>query len=105
MGTLSPNARFVAGSTFGMISKNTLRYSMVEREPSPEVWGALNELVAAGIVVREEEDSGAITFSSAPDFDFTELREEAAKLAFSGNAPSISVWTSRDPSKAQGGPK
>jgi len=92
MRELSENARIVAGSTFGFSPEASLRYQMVQSVPSPEMQDALDELVAAGIVIRDDEPHGPVKYTASRDFDFSELRKEAAKRMLDGTSPSIRVF-------------
>lgn len=97
MSNLSENAKIVAGSTFGFSPGASLRYQMVESVPSPEMQSALDELVAAGIVLRDDEPHGPIKYTASRDVDFTEYRTLAAARIFAGTAPSIRVFVKKEP--------
>lgn len=65
MPDLSDNARAVAAAWFGMMQPNgrsQLRFAMVESRPSERAQAGLDELLAAGIISREDEPSGAIVY-------------------------------------------
>lgn len=89
---LSENASLVGGSTFGFSPGASLRYQMVQSVPSPEMQEALDELVAAGIVLREDEPSGAVRYSASREFDFTELRKFAYERMMSDDPPQIRIY-------------
>lgn len=95
MSELSENARIVAGSTFGFSPGASIRYQMVESVPSPEMQAALDELVAAGIVIRDDETHGPVKYTASKDFDFTEYRKEAWQRMEAGTAPSIRMAIKR----------
>lgn len=92
---LSLNARTVLGSVLGMM-KTTLQYRMVESVPSPEMQTALDELVSAGIVIREtgkdDQPVGAVRYSVKEGFDVSEFRAEAFNRLADGTAPIIRVF-------------
>lgn len=92
MGKLSENAAIVAGSTFGFSPGASLRYGMVQSVPSPEMQEALDELVSAGIILRDDEPHGAVKYTASKEFDFSEYRKAAAERMFDGSAPSIRVF-------------
>lgn len=89
---LSEVAQIVAGSSFGSSPGMTLRYQMVQSVPSYEMQEALDELVAAGIVIREDEPGGAVKYSASRDFDFTEARKLAFERTMAGDGPSIRIF-------------
>jgi hypothetical protein len=92
MTELSENARLIAGSTFGFSPGAALRYQMVQSVPSPEMQAALDELVAAGVVLREDEPTGAVRYSASREHDFTELRKFAAERMMSDDPPKIRIY-------------
>ena len=62
---LSSDARQVAAAWFGGMKiggTSHLRFAMVEHRPSPRAQAGLDELVSAGIISRENEQSGAVTY-------------------------------------------
>lgn len=99
---LSENARIVAGSTFGFSSSTSLRYKMVDNEPSPEMQAALDELVGAGIVIRDDEPHGPVKYTASPDVDFTAYRRYATERIFNGEAPKIRIFV-RKAAVSEGG--
>lgn len=92
---LSLNARIVAGSSFGFSPGASLRYAMVQSVPSPSMQAALDELVAAGIITRDDERHGAVKYAASPDVDFAPYRAEVAERAFAGTLPLIRVFVPR----------
>lgn len=65
MPDLSDTARAVAAAWFGMMQpngKSHLRFRMVESRPSERAQAGLDELLAAGVISREDEPSGAVTY-------------------------------------------
>lgn len=98
---LSEEARIVAGSTFSMSPGATIRYQMVQSVPSAEMQAALDELVAAGIVLRDDEPHGAVTYKASPTYDFTEARRFAFDRTFKGDAPSIRIYVSKELAAAE----
>ena len=101
MTELSVNARIVAGSSFSMSRNATIRYSMELRVPSAEMQAALDELVAAGIVLREDEPGGAVSYTASPDYDFSALRVYAFERTFSDKAPSIRIYVPKEVAEAE----
>lgn len=99
---LSFNARMVAGSSFGFSPGASLRYAMVVSVPSTEMQAALDELVAAGVITRNDEPHGAVRYVASPDVDFTLYRAEVAQHIFDGTSPSIRVFVPRDALKPKG---
>jgi hypothetical protein len=92
MSCLSEIATIVAGSTFGFSPGASLRYQMVKSVPSPEMQAALDELVAAGIVIREDEASGAVKYTASREVDFTEYRKVAFDRMMDGTTYDIRVF-------------
>lgn len=97
MTELSPNARAVLGSMFGF--GQVLTYQMIESVPSPEMQEALDELVGAGMVLREQGlpdmTRKAVRYRAAGGFDLTEFKREAWDRIADGSAPSIRVFVPR----------
>jgi len=93
---LSENARIVGGSTFGFSPGASLRYQMVQSVPSPEMQAALDELVAAGIILREDEPHGAVRYSASREFDFSKLREFAVVRLMSDEPPQIRMFIPKE---------
>jgi hypothetical protein len=95
MEELSENASIVLGSTFGWGSVVT--YHMLEYKPSPEMQEALDELVEAGKLVREQglddmpQHGKAVRYRVADGVDLTAHRQQAAQSIFGGGGPSIRV--------------
>lgn len=87
---LSRNAKFVAGTTFWL--KTSLRYKMAESLPSPEMQNALDELVSAGVLDREDEHSGAVLYKASASVSFLAFKDFARSLVKSGNAPTIRLF-------------
>ena len=54
-----PNPARALFASLWMNPRFTLRYGMVENIPSPAAEDALSHLVGAGLIEREDEDSGA----------------------------------------------
>lgn len=98
MSSLSLSARTVLGSVLGM-SKSKLQYRMIENVPSPEMQSALDELVAAGIVVcetgKEDQPIGAVRYFVKEGFDLSEFRAEAFARLADGTAPTIRVFVKK----------
>lgn len=92
MTELSDNARLIAGSTFGFSPGASLRYQMVQSVPSPEMQDALDELVAAGIISREDDPHGSVRYTASRDFDFEEVRAYAAERMLSNDPPTIRIY-------------
>lgn len=103
MTELSLNARTVAGSMFSFSPGASLRYAMRETVPSPEMQAALDELVAAGLVLRDDEPGGAVRYTASRDADFMPFRKEAALAVFDGTSPSIRVFVKRSSITDSGG--
>lgn len=97
MADLSLNARIVAGSSFGFSPGASLRYAMVQNVPSPSMEAALDELVAAGIITRDDEPHGAVKYAASPDVDFAPYRAEVAERALAGTLPLIRLFVPREP--------
>ncbi len=95
MSDLSENARLIAGSTFGFSPGASLRYQMVQSVPSPEMQDALDELVAAGIIIREDEPHGPVRYVASRDFDFRDVRAYAVERMLSDNPPAIRIYIPR----------
>lgn len=95
MADLSLNARIVAGASFGFSPGASLRYGMVESVPSPEMQAALDELVAAAIITRDDEPHGAVKYVAASGIDFTPYRKEVADHVFAGTSPAIRLFVKR----------
>lgn len=99
MTELSENAGLVLGSTFGWGA--VLTYHMIDSVPSPEMQEALDELVEAGKLVREQglDDMPAhgksVRYRVADSVDLTLYRQQATKRFFDGDAPSIRVFIRR----------
>jgi hypothetical protein len=102
---LSENARIVAGSTFSMSRGATIRYQMVESVPSSEMQEALDELVEAGIVLREDEEHGPVRYTASADYDFTEARRYAFERTMKGDAPSIRIYIPKKQAEAEAAEK
>lgn len=98
MADLSLPARTVLGSVFGWGA--VLTYQMIESVPSPEMQEALDELVAAGALIREQglDDMTrtAIRYRVADGVDLAPYQKEAAISVFNGHAPSIRVFVKKD---------
>lgn len=65
MSELSSDARQVAAAWFGAMPigrTSHLQFAMVEHRPSPRAQAGLDELQAAGIISREDEPSGGVTY-------------------------------------------
>lgn len=69
MPDLSDDARAVAAAWFGMCrpGQSYLRFAMVQSKPSARAQAGLNELLAADIISREDEPSGAVTYRPLMD--------------------------------------
>lgn len=93
---LSENARIVAGSSFAFSPGASIRYQMKQSVPSAEMQAALDELVAAGIVIREDEPAGPVCYSASSDFDFSELRKYAFERTMSFDAPRIRIFIPKE---------
>jgi len=98
---LSEAARIVAGSSFSMSPGATIRYQMVQSVPSAEMQAALDELVAAGIVLRDDEPHGPVSYKASPTYDFTEARRFAFDRTLKGDAPSIRIYIPKDLAAAE----
>lgn len=103
MKELSLNARTIAGSMFSFSPGASLRYAMRESIPSPEMQTALDELVAAGLVLRDDEPGGAVRYTASREADFKEFRKEAALSVLDGTSPSIRVFVKRSSIAESGG--
>lgn len=98
---LSENARIVAGSSFAFPGHTSIRYQMIQSVPSAEMQAALDELVAAGIVLREDEPHGAVRYSASRAYDFAELRKNAFERTMDGSAPGIRIYIPKALAKAE----
>ncbi len=96
MTELSENARIVAGSSFAFSPGAFIRYQMKQSVPSAEMQAALDELVAAGIVIREDEPAGPVCYTAAADFDFSELRKYAFERTMALDAPRIRIFIPKE---------
>ncbi|MFF9549348.1 MULTISPECIES: hypothetical protein [Bacteria] len=90
MSDLSDDARAVAAAWFGMSQpgQGHLRFAMVQSKPSARAQAGLNELLAAGIISREDEPSGAVTYR--PLVSCYEHQVWAMKRLFDGTAEANS---------------
>lgn len=62
--TISQDAKVIMISTF-MNPKNTLTFQMVDREPTPRMQNALDELIAVGYITKTQKDgSPAVSFNA-----------------------------------------
>ena len=87
MSDLSDTARQVAAAWFGAMREggsSHLRFAMVESKPSEKAQAGLDELVAAGVISREDEPTGAVTYR--PLVSCHEHFVWAARRMFSGEA-------------------
>lgn len=73
---------------------------MVQSVPSPEMQAALDELMAAGIVTREDEPHGAIVYQASRDVNFAEFRRVVAERMLAGTMPGIRVFVPKAPTTA-----
>jgi hypothetical protein len=100
MANLSKEARCVLGSVFGFGAVVT--YHMQEYVPSPEIQVALDELVAAGMISREQglddmpAHGEAVRYRVAEGVDLMPYRQEQFELLTEGTAPSIRIFVKRD---------
>jgi hypothetical protein len=62
---LSENARFVLGHWFGPCK--AMIYEMVDCVPSPEMQAALDELVQAGHIIRDNPYAAAVRYTRVDD--------------------------------------
>lgn len=96
--SLSENARIVFGSSFSW--GQVLTYHMVESVPSPEMQQALDELVAAGMLVEErglpDMTREAVRYRVAEGVDVAPFRRESAERIFRGDAPSIRIFIPKE---------
>lgn len=94
MSDLSENARIVLGSSFAW--GQVLTYHMVQSVPSPEMQAALDELVAAGLLVEERglDDMSAIAvrYRLADGVDLVPFRKEVWDRIADGTMPAIRVF-------------
>jgi hypothetical protein len=96
---LSLNARTVLGSVFGW--NTVLTYHMQDSVPSEEMQAALDELVAANMLLREQglpdmpAHGKSVRYRVADGVNLAPLRKEAAEHVFDGTAPSIRVYIPR----------
>lgn len=90
MSDLSDDARAVAAAWFGMSQpgQGHLRFAMVQSKPSARAQAGLDELLAAGIISREDERSGAVTYR--PLVSCHEHQVWAMKRLFDGTAEASS---------------
>lgn len=91
MSDLSDDARAVAAAWFGMSPPDGgsyLRFAMVQSKPSARAQAGLDELLAAGIISREDEPSGAVTYR--PLVSCHEHQAWAMKRLFDGTAEANS---------------
>lgn len=101
VGELAENARIVAGSSFAFSAGASIRYQMKQSVPSSEMQAALDELVAAGIVIREDEPHGPVCYSAAPDYDFSGLRKYAFERTMAHDAPRIQIFIPKELADAE----
>jgi hypothetical protein len=101
MTELSENARIVAGSSFAFSPGASIRYQMKQSVPSAEMQAALDELVAAGIVLRDDEPAGPVCYSAAPGYDFGELRKYAFERRMAADVPRIRVFIPKELAEAE----
>jgi hypothetical protein len=101
MTELSENARIVAGSSFAFSPGASIRYQMKQSVPSAEMQAALDELVAAGIVIREDEPHGPVSYTAAKDFDFSELRKYAFERTMAHTVPKIRIFIPKELAEAE----
>lgn len=98
MTELSDNARSVLGSMFSF--GQVLTYHMIESIPSPEMQEALDELVAAGMVTKEEGlpdmTRKAVRYRAAEHVDLKPFQREVWDKIDKGAAPSIRVFIKRE---------
>lgn len=96
--SLSLESRTVLGSILGMM-RTKLQYHMVESVPSPEMQKALDELVGAGIVVREtgkdDQPRGAVRYFVKDGFDLTPYRKEAFDRLSDNSAPVLRIFVKK----------
>lgn len=98
MAELTVNARSVLGSMFSF--GQVLTYHMIESIPSPEMQEALDELVAAGMVAKEEGlpdmTRKAVRYRAAAHVDLKPFQREVWDKIDKGSAPSIRVFIKRE---------
>ncbi|MNE09738.1 hypothetical protein D3C80_1024250 [compost metagenome] len=97
MAELSVNALSILGSMFSF--GQVLTYHMIESIPSPEMQEALDKLVAAGMVEKEQGlpdmTRKAVRYRAANDVDLKPYQKEQWDKLADGTAPSIRVFIKR----------
>lgn len=105
MPEVNENLSDTAKSVMSMFAFNQiLTYHMIESEPSPEMQEGLDELVNAGLVLREQGlpdmTAKAVRYRAAPDIDVMPYRKLAWDRIEAGDAPIIRVFVKKEPTKA-----
>lgn len=98
MAELSAEARSVLGGMFGF--GQVLTFHMIESIPSPEMQAALDELVAAGMVIREEGlpdmTRKAVRYRAADGVDLMPFKREVWENIDKDTGPRIRVFIKRE---------
>lgn len=105
MTEVNENLSDTAKSVMSMFAFNQiLTYHMIESEPSPEMQEGLDELVNAGLVLREQGlpdmTAKAVRYRAAPGVDVMPYRKMAWAQIEAGSAPSIRVFVKKEPAQA-----
>ncbi|NTF17989.1 hypothetical protein G6L37_06200 [Agrobacterium rubi] len=102
---LSEAARIVAGCSFSMSPGASIRYQMIQSVPSAEMQAALDELVSAGIVLRDDEPHGPVSYTASRTYDFSEARRYAFDRTLNGDVPTIRIFIPKELAAAEAAAK